>query len=91
VTTTLSENAAASSGVKRMVIDSLPITVEAILGVAKVTVGHLTRLAAGDIFALDSALGDPVELRLNGEIVAYGELVSLDEKFAVRIQAIAPE
>jgi flagellar motor switch protein FliN/FliY len=84
-------SSSSKAGVKRMVIDNLPVTVEAILGVAKVSVGDVTRLAPADVFALDTMLGDPVELRLNGETIAYGELVSLDDKFAVRIQAIAPE
>ena len=80
-----------NTGVKRTVIDSLPVTVEAILGTATLQVGELTRLAPGDTFPLDNLLGDPVELRLNGEIIAYGELVSVGENFAVRIQAIAQE
>lgn len=82
---------ATAAGVKRTVIDSLPVTIEAILGVTEMRVGELARLQAGDTFALDSLLGDPVELRLNGETIAYGELVSHGENFAVRIQAVAGE
>jgi flagellar motor switch protein FliN/FliY len=78
-----------TADVRRTVIDSLPVTVEAVLGVAKVTVGELSAMKAGDAFALDSLLGDAVELRLNGQAIAYGELVSLGENFAVRIQAVA--
>jgi flagellar motor switch protein FliN/FliY len=74
---------------RQTVIDSLPVTVEAILGVAKVSVGELSSLAAGDTFALDNLISDAVELRLNGQIIAYGELVSIGDNFAVRIQEIA--
>lgn len=80
---------AGEPGIRRTVIDSLPVTVEAILGIAKVSVGQLTALVPGDTFALESLLGDAVELRLNGQVIAFGELVSLDENFAVRIQAVA--
>lgn len=73
----------------RTVIDSLPVTVEAVLGAARISVGELSRLSPGDTFALDSLLGDPVELRLNGQVIAYGELVSLGDNFAVRIQGVA--
>lgn len=61
------------------------------MGVARIPIGELTRLVPGDVFTLDSLLGDPVELRLNGETIAFGELVSHEDNFAVRIQAIAHE
>lgn len=78
-----------ASDVRQSVIDGLIVTVEAILGVAKVSVRELSALSPGDTFRLDSLLGDAIELRLNGEVIAYGELVSLGENFAVRIQDIA--
>ena len=77
------------SDLRRSVIDELPVTVEAILGVAKVKVGELSGLAVGGVFTLDALLGDPVELRLNGTTIAQGELVSMGDRFAIRIQALA--
>lgn len=76
-------------GVSRTIIDNLPVTIEAILGIAEVRVGELNRIAPGDTFKLDSLLGDAVELRLNGAVIAHGELVSVGDHFAVRIQSIA--
>jgi len=84
-------NLSQSNGVTGSVIDALPVTVEAVLGVAEVTVGDLTRLSGGDSFKLDSLLGDAVQLRVNGTVVARGELVSIGDNFGVRIQTIAPE
>jgi flagellar motor switch protein FliN/FliY len=78
-----------TDGVSRSVIDNLPVTVEAILGVAEVRVGELSRLGPGETFKLDTLLGDAVQLRLNGAVIAYGELVSVGDNFAVRIQSIA--
>jgi flagellar motor switch protein FliN len=75
----------------RSLIENLPVTVEAILGVTEIRVGDLNRLAPGDTFKLDSSLGDAIELRLNGSVFAYGEIVSVGDKFAVRIQEIASE
>lgn len=77
--------------VSRTVLDGLPVTVEAVLGVAQVKVGDLSGLDAGDVFALDAKLGDPVELRLNGVAIAQGELVAMGEHFAVRIQKVAED
>lgn len=78
-----------ADGVSRSVIDNLPVKIEAILGVAEVKVGELSQLAPGETFKLDSLLGDAVQLRLNGSVIAYGELVSVGDNFAVRIQSIA--
>jgi len=75
--------------VGRSVLDDLPVAVEAVLGVAQVKVRDLSALGAGDVFTLDAKLGDPVELRLNGVTIARGELVSMGDHFAVRIQKVA--
>lgn len=79
----------ATGGVSRSVIDSLPVTVEAILGFAEISVGELERLAPGETVKLGSLLGDPVQIRLNGAVIAFGELVSVGDNFAVRIQSIS--
>ena len=78
-----------NAGIDRSVLDGLPVTIEAVLGVAEVTIGELTSLAAGDSFALDRKLGDAIELRLNGVTIAHGELVSVGDRFGVRITATA--
>lgn len=83
------DTAQVGKGVAKSVIDGLPVTVEAVLGVAKVTVGEIGRLKAGDRIKLEAQLGDEVELRLNGIAIASGELVSVGDNFAVRIQSIA--
>lgn len=80
-----------TDGLTRSVIDALPVTVEAVLGATKMTVGDLTRMNSGDSVTLDNRLGDPVELRVNGTVVACGELVSVGDNFGVRIQKIAHE
>lgn len=84
--TTLGSN---SSGIDRSVLDGLPVTVEAVLGVAEISIGELTALAAGDSFSLDRKLGDAIELRLNGVTIAHGELVAVGDRFGVRISAVA--
>lgn len=78
-------------GVRPSVLDDLPVGVEAILGIATVKIGELSRLTAGDVFTLDTLLGDGVELRLNGSTIAYGELVAVDDRFAVRILHLAAD
>jgi flagellar motor switch protein FliN/FliY len=88
---TSGQSADSARDVVRTAIDGLPVRVEAVLGAANVKVGELSSLKPGDSFPLESLLGDPVSLRLNGKTIAYGELVSMGDNFAVRIQAIAQE
>ena len=73
----------------RSVIDDLPVEVEAVLGVASVSIGALRRLSPGDAFTLDTLLGDPVELRLNGVAIASGELVAVGDHFGIRLTSLA--
>lgn len=88
------KNAASKSegkGIDKAILAGVPVTVEAVLGLAQVTVAGLTALAPGDSFTIDRKLGDPIELKLNGVTIAYGELVSVGDNFGVRIQAVAGE
>ena len=72
-------------GIKSQLIDNVGVRLEAYLGGAPMTVGELAALAAGSVVALDAPLTQSVELRLNGVAVARGELVSVGDKFAVRL------
>lgn len=72
----------------RTFIDRIDVTVEAVLGGATLTVGALNALTADSVVKLDAALGALVDLRLNGAVVARGELVAVGDRFGVRIAEI---
>jgi len=72
-------------GIKSQLIDNVGVRLEAYLGGAPMTVGELAALAAGSVVPLDAPLSQSVELRLNGIAVAKGELVSVGDRFAVRL------
>ena len=61
----------------------LPITVE--LGQSRMPIQSILELGVGSVVALDKAAGDPVDVLVNGRIVARGEVVVVDEHFGVRI------
>ena len=61
------------------------------LGEAEINVGKLFGLAANDIVTLDRDADAPVDIRLNGRVVARGSLVAVGDKFGVRITEIQPE
>jgi flagellar motor switch protein FliN/FliY len=58
------------------------------LGRTRMTVRDLLALAPGVIVELDKAAGAPVDLLVNGTLMARGEVVVIDEEFAVRISEI---
>ena len=69
-------------------IDHVEVEVEEILGEARLSVADLARLEPGDLVPLDRKLSEAAEIRVNGRIIARGEIVSVDEKFAVRVTEI---
>jgi flagellar motor switch protein FliN/FliY len=57
----------------------IPITVKVVLGSATMPVANLTKLGRGAIIPLDRRVGEPVDVMVNGRIVARGEVVVVDE------------
>jgi flagellar motor switch protein FliN len=58
---------------------SIPVTVQVVLGSTSMPVASLMRLARGAIVSLDQRVGDPVDVVVNGKVVARGEIVVVDE------------
>jgi flagellar motor switch protein FliN/FliY len=65
----------------------LDITVE--LGSAKKSIKDILDLSSGSIIELDKLAGEPVDVLVNGKLLAKGEVVVIDENFGVRITDIA--
>ncbi|PZN13067.1 MAG: flagellar motor switch protein FliN [Bacillota bacterium] len=64
----------------------LQLTVE--LGQAQRTVREILELAPGTVVELDRLAGEPVDLLVNGRLIARGEVVVIDENFGIRITDI---
>jgi len=60
-------------------------TLQVYLGSATLTVGELMSATKNQLLVLDRTVGEPVDLLLEGQVVARGQLVALDDRFAVRI------
>jgi flagellar motor switch protein FliN len=58
---------------------SIPVTVQVVLGSTSLPVSGLMKLARGAIVSLDQRVGDPVDVVVNGTIVARGEIVVVDD------------
>jgi flagellar motor switch protein FliN len=76
---------AAAAAINSQLIGNVSVRLEAYLGGSRMTVGDLGALQEGSVVPLDAPLSQAVELRLNGVAVAKGELVSIGDKFAVRL------
>jgi flagellar motor switch protein FliN/FliY len=78
--------AEASINLKLLMDVSIPITVE--VGRAEMSLNEIVQLGPGSIVALDKKAEDAVELRVNGKLVARGEVVVVDECYGLRITQI---
>ncbi len=61
----------------------LPITVE--LGRTDMTIRDILDLGPGSVVELNRVAGEPVDILVNGKLVARGEVVVIDENFGVRV------
>ncbi|GGD27389.1 hypothetical protein GCM10011335_33090 [Aureimonas glaciei] len=61
-------------------IMDIPVTMQVVLGKAVMPVASLVKLGRGAVVKLDTSIGDPVDLIVNGRIVARGEVVVLENE-----------
>jgi len=66
----------------------IPLKVTVELGRSSVLIKELLLYGQGSIVELDKAAGDPLDIFVNGKLVAKGEVVVVNEKFGVRISEI---
>ncbi|WP_379549922.1 FliM/FliN family flagellar motor switch protein [Qipengyuania sp. DGS5-3] len=74
--------------IRAKLVDHVEVTCEAVLGSGNISIGRLNAMTKGDVIALDRSPADPVEIRVNGKIIARGEIVTVDDSFAVRLTEI---
>ncbi len=66
----------------------VPLKVVVELGRAKMTLKQVLELSVGSLIELDKLTGEPVDILVNGRLIARGEVVVIDESFGVRITEI---
>ena len=75
-----------ASGIEMLMDIPLEISVE--LGRVKMLVKDVVELGTGSIVEIDKAAGEPVDVMVNGRVVAKGEVVVIEDNFGVRITEI---
>ncbi len=72
-------------------IMDVPLEVQVVLGSTRLPVRQVLELGPGAVVELDKAYADPVDVYLNGRLVAHGEVVVAGENFGVKITEIFSE
>ena len=70
------------------ILKDVEMGVTAELGRRRMTVRDLLALTPGSVIELDRAAGSPVDVLVNGTLIARGEVVVIDEEFGIRIAEI---
>ena len=66
----------------------IPLEVSVELGRTKIVIRDLVQLGPGSIIELDKLIGEPVDILVNDNLIARGEVVVFDENFGIRITDI---
>jgi len=70
-----------------MILD-IPVQITVELGRTKLTIKNLLQLAHGSVVELDAMAGEPMDVLVNGTLIAQGEVVVVNEKFGIRLTDI---
>ena len=66
----------------------IPLDVSAELGRTRLLINELLQLGQGSVVELNKLAGEPLEVYVNGKLVARGEAVVINEKFGVRLTSV---
>ena len=63
----------------------IPVTLTVEIGSTKVAIRNLLQLNQGSVVELDRLAGEPLDVLVNGTLIAHGEVVVVNEKFGIRL------
>ncbi len=66
-------------------LGAVKVRVCARIGGAEISVGDLLELKQGAVLALDQSLDEPIDILVDGHVVARGSLVAIDDQFGIRL------
>jgi flagellar motor switch protein FliN len=67
------------------VILDIPVTISMEIGRTRISIRNLLQLNQGSVIELDRLAGEPMDVLVNGTLVAHGEVVVVNEKFGIRL------
>ncbi|SFU29658.1 flagellar motor switch protein FliN [Xenorhabdus koppenhoeferi] len=69
-------------------IMDIPVKLSVELGRTKMTIKQLLKLSQGSVVSLDGLAGEPLDILINGYLIAQGEVVVVSDKYGIRITDI---
>lgn len=63
----------------------IPVTLSMEIGKTKISIRNLLQLNQGSVVELDRLAGEPLDVLVNGTLVAHGEVVMINERFGIRV------
>ena len=70
------------------VFGTIPVDVTVELGRAQISLKDVYELAEGSIIELNRFLGEPLDVVVNGQVIARGEVVAIDDHYAIRVTKV---
>ena len=67
------------------VILDIPVTIAMEIGRTKINIRNLLQLNQGSVVELDRLAGEPLDVLVNGTLIAHGEVVVVNEKYGIRL------
>ena len=74
-----------SSEVNLDLVLDIPVTVSLRVGSTEISIRDLVKLVEGSVIALDRDASEPMDVLVNGTLIAHGEIVVVDDRFGVRL------
>lgn len=84
----LSEEGAPISAEEKRKLDTIldiPVTISMEVGRSKISIRNLLQLNQGSVVELDRVAGEPLDVLVNGTLIAHGEVVVVNDKFGIRL------
>ena len=84
----LQDTAAPLSAEEHARLDSIldiPVTISMEVGRSKINIRNLLQLNQGSVVELDRIAGEPLDVLVNGTLIAHGEVVVVNDKFGIRL------
>ncbi len=79
------DNAGVSHDKKLDTILDIPVTISMEVGRTNISIRNLLQLNQGSVVELDRVAGEPLDVLVNGTLIAHGEVVVINDKFGIRL------
>lgn len=73
------------------VILDIPVTISMEVGNTEIAIRNLLQLNQGSVIELDRLAGEPLDVLVNGTLIAHGEVVMVNEKFGIRLTDVVSQ